>query len=113
MCPGVHGDGRPGRTAAEELQEARRRGPGGARAGLVGVRLWRWIIPLAVVASASLLPVPTGLTPHSMRYFALFAGVIAALIVEPLPAAAVGFVGMAVAAATRLVVPDAEGSLRW
>jgi L-tartrate/succinate antiporter len=77
------------------------------------VRAWRWIIPLTVVASASLLPVPAGLTPHAMRYFALFAGVIAALIVEPLPAAAVGFVGMAVAAATRQVVPDAEGSLRW
>ncbi len=77
------------------------------------MRIWRWIIPLAVVATASLLPVPSGLTPHAMGYFALFAGVIAALIVEPLPAAAVGFVGMAVAAATRLVVPDAEGSLRW
>ena len=75
--------------------------------------MWRWIIPLTVVASASLLPVPAGLTPSAMRYFALFAGVIAALIVEPLPAAAVGFVGMALAAATRLVAPDAEGSLRW
>jgi len=75
--------------------------------------VWRWIIPLTVVVSASLLPVPAGLTPSAMRYFALFAGVIAALIVEPLPAAAVGFVGMALAAATRLVAPDAEGSLRW
>ena len=56
------------------------------------MRIWRWIIPLTAVASASLLPVPAGLTPQAMRYFALFAGVIAALIVEPLPAAAVGFV---------------------
>jgi L-tartrate/succinate antiporter len=74
---------------------------------------WRWIVPLAVVVVASLLPVPSGLTPNAMRYFALFAGVVAALIAEPLPAAAVGFAGMALAAASRLVVPDAEGSLRW
>ena len=77
------------------------------------LRSWRWAIPLGVAAVACLLPVPATLTPAAMRYFALFAAVVAALVVEPMPAAAVAFVGMALAAASRLVVPDAEGSLRW
>ena len=70
-------------------------------------------MPPAVGLLALALPVPAGLGPGAMRYFALFVAVIAGLIVEPIPAAAVAFVGMAVAAAARLVVPDAEGSLKW
>ena len=70
-------------------------------------------MPPAVGLVALALPVPAGLGPGGMRYFALFVAVIAGLIVEPIPAAAVAFVGMAMAAAARLVVPDAEGSLKW
>ena len=74
---------------------------------------WRWALPLAVALVILALPAPAGLTTNAVRYFALFAGVIAALIVEPLPAPAVGFIGMAVAASARLVAPDTDGSLKW
>lgn len=74
---------------------------------------WRWAVPLGVAVLVLVLPVPPGLTAGAMRYVALFAAVVSALMVEPMPAAAAGFVGMALAAALRLVVPDAEGSLRW
>jgi di/tricarboxylate transporter len=74
---------------------------------------WRWLPPIAVALLVTVLPVPSGLTANAMRYFALFAAVIAALVVEPMPAPAVGFVGMALAAGSRIVVADAEGSLRW
>ena len=67
---------------------------------------------MAVGASIALLPAPAGLTVAAWRYFALFAGVVLALVLEPVPAAGVGFIGMALAAATRLVAPDTETSLR-
>jgi L-tartrate/succinate antiporter len=81
--------------------------------GAVPPLLWKWAVPIAVALLTLALPVPPGLDANAVRYFALFAAVIAALIVEPLPAAAVGFIGMAVAATSRLVAPDTEGSLRW
>lgn len=74
---------------------------------------WRWLAPLAVGFGIAALPVPAGLDANGLRYFALFAAVIVALVVEPLPASAVGFIGMTAAATARLVAPDAEGSLRW
>ena len=39
------------------------------------------------------MPPPAGLAQHAWYYFALFAGVIAALVTEPLPNPAVGLVG--------------------
>src|SRR5438445_358677 len=74
---------------------------------------WRWAVPIAVALVIVALPVPPGLTPTAVRYFAVFAAVIAALVVEPLPPAAVGFIGMAVAASARLVAHDTEDSLKW
>jgi L-tartrate/succinate antiporter len=50
----------------------------------------------------ALLPVPAGLTPGAWTYFALFVGVIVGLVLEPLPAAALGLVGVAAAAVLQL-----------
>jgi L-tartrate/succinate antiporter len=61
----------------------------------------------------ALLPVPAGLTPHAWRYFALFAAVMAGIITEPLPAAAVGLAGVVIAAGSRLVQPTAALSTSW
>jgi len=74
---------------------------------------WRWLVPIVVALVILALPVPPGLTANAVRYFAVFAAVIAALIVEPLPPAAVGFIGMAVAASARLVARDTDESLKW
>src|SRR5262249_49428921 len=93
-----------------------RPGCGSSRSGTITrVRAWRWrwAVPVVVGLALALVPVPAGLAPAAMRYFALFAAVIAGLIAEPIPAAGVAFVGMTAAAAARLVVPDPEGSLRW
>jgi L-tartrate/succinate antiporter len=49
------------------------------------------------------LPVPAGLTQPAWTYFALFVAVVAALILEPIPAAAAGFIGVTLAAALLLV----------
>lgn len=55
---------------------------------------WRAILPVAVVALLAILPAPPGLPQHAWYYFAIFAGVIAALLTEPLPGGAVGLIGV-------------------
>jgi L-tartrate/succinate antiporter len=86
--------------------------PPAARTTRRGV-LARALIPLAVGAIIALLPTPEGLPPGAWRYFALFAAVIAGIIVEPIPAAAVGLVGVVVAGALRMVRETPADSTAW
>ncbi|MCC7176273.1 MAG: anion permease [Bryobacterales bacterium] len=55
---------------------------------------WKGIAPLALGLALALLPAPAGLAPHAWRYFAIFATVIAGLVLEPLPGAVVGLMGV-------------------
>lgn len=57
---------------------------------------WRAIAPIAVAALLALLPAPEGLAQHAWYYFAIFAGVVAGLMLEPLPGSVVGLIGIAV-----------------
>ena len=59
---------------------------------------WRVAIPFAIAVALALLPPPAGLPQHAWYYFALFSGVIAALVTEPIPNPAVGLVGLTAAA---------------
>ena len=59
---------------------------------------WRAAVPVALAVAIALLPPPPGLAPHAWYYFALFTGVIAALVTEPLPNPAVGLIGLTLAA---------------
>lgn len=74
-------------------------------------------IPLLVWAVLVIYPllfgVPAGLTMSAWWYFALFAAVIVGLVVEPIPTAAIGLIGVAVAAAMRYVNADMTQSLNW
>jgi citrate:succinate antiporter/L-tartrate/succinate antiporter len=78
---------------------------------------WKVIIPLAVWAVLVLYEVifgaPTGLTRSAWWYFALFAAVILGLILEPIPAAAIGLIGVTVAAAMRYVNASSSTSITW
>jgi L-tartrate/succinate antiporter len=56
---------------------------------------WRVVIPVTIAVILALLPPPAGLAEHAWLYFAVFAGVIAALVTEPLPNPAVGVIGIA------------------
>jgi L-tartrate/succinate antiporter len=56
------------------------------------------LLPLLVGAAIALSPAPPGLAQHAWYYFAIFAAVITGLVVEPIPAAAVGLVGVTTAA---------------
>lgn len=60
------------------------------------VPAWKALAPIAIAVLIALLPVPSGLAPHSWHFFAIFLGVIVGLILEPLPGAAIGVIGITV-----------------
>ncbi|MDH5208759.1 MAG: anion permease, partial [Burkholderiaceae bacterium] len=55
---------------------------------------WKALLPIAVTAVLAIMPPPEGLAQHAWYFFAIFAGVIVALMVEPLPGAAIGLIGI-------------------
>jgi L-tartrate/succinate antiporter len=63
----------------------------------------KWAIVVLVGVVIALIPPPPGLDQYAWTYFALFAAVIVGLILEPVPAAAVGLIGVTVAAVLGLV----------
>jgi L-tartrate/succinate antiporter len=69
---------------------------------------WRTGLPLAVGAAVALSPAPSGLPPHAWLYFAAFVTVILSLITEPLPAPAIGLVGVTAIAVLRLPFGPSE-----
>src|SRR5258708_7312099 len=73
------------------------------------IQIWRALIPLAIGAFIALIPAPAGLSHHAWYYFAIFAGVVAALVLEPLPSPAIGVVGVTlVAVLARWVLASPE-----
>ena len=59
---------------------------------------WRWAIPVGIAVCLAILPAPAGLGQHTWWYFSLFVGVVAALVVEPVPPAATGIIAIALTA---------------
>src|SRR6478609_4249030 len=74
---------------------------------------WRSAATLLVWIALASAPRPAGLDAAAWRYLALFAAVIAALIVEPLPAPAVGLIGVTVAVVMGDVAPGPADSVKW
>ena len=74
---------------------------------------WKALIPIIAGAALLLMPIPEGLKPNAWYYFALFVAVIIALILEPIPAAAVGLVGVTAATVSLLVAPKPADAIKW
>jgi L-tartrate/succinate antiporter len=51
------------------------------------------LVPILVAIAIALIPAP-GLPQYAWYYFAIFAGVIVGLVLEPLPGGAIGFIGI-------------------
>jgi L-tartrate/succinate antiporter len=79
----------------------------------ISKQLGKWIGPLALGFILLLIPAPSGLNATAWHYFALFAAVIAALITEPLPGAAIGFIGVTIAAGLLLVGKTPGEATKW
>jgi L-tartrate/succinate antiporter len=59
------------------------------------------------------LPHPAGLSTNAWNYFGLFAAVIVALILEPIPPGAVGLLGMTLTAAMGFISSDPAEAIKW
>jgi L-tartrate/succinate antiporter len=60
---------------------------------------WSWAVPLLIAVGLAVVPAPQGLGQHAWWFFSVFAGVVAALVMEPLPPAAIGFIAITLTAA--------------
>ena len=69
--------------------------------------------PVIVGVAIALAPTPYGLPVNAWRYFALFAAVMVGIITEPIPPAALGLVGVIVAAAAGLVRTSTAQATAW
>src|SRR3954471_10340623 len=74
---------------------------------------WRSAVPPVVGLILALTPHPAGLTADAWRYHGLFVAVIVALVLEPIPASAVGLVGVTTAVVLGLVSHDPTKSIQW
>jgi di/tricarboxylate transporter len=74
---------------------------------------WKTVAPLGIWLAIYLVPVPAGLNVSQWHYFAVFAAVIAGLILESMPVGAVGLIGLTVAGVSGYVESDPNKSLRW
>lgn len=89
-------------------------GPGkGVGGGTRRNKLLKAVLPVVVGIIIALIPPPPELSLNAWLYFALFAAVITGVILEPIPAAAIGLIGVAIAAATGLVDPRPGEAVRW
>jgi L-tartrate/succinate antiporter len=59
---------------------------------------WKALAPLVAAIVIALVPAPEGLAQHTWYYFAIFAGVIVGLMLEPIPGAAIGLIAVTVVA---------------
>ena len=74
---------------------------------------WKTFAPLVVWLVLYLIPVPAGLQPNQWHYFAIFAAVIAGLILESMPVGAIGLIGLTLAGISGYVEHDPNKALRW
>ena len=74
---------------------------------------WRVAVPLLAWLVIVLLPRPTGLQLNAWYYVALFAAVIVGLILEPVPTAAIGFIGVTFATIMGYVYAKPADSIKW
>lgn len=59
------------------------------------------------------LPAPAGLETSAWHFFGLFVAVIVGLMLEPIPSAAIGFVGVTVATVFGYVRSDPDEAIQW
>jgi L-tartrate/succinate antiporter len=75
-------------------------------------KIWKSAVPFVAWLVIAIIPVPQGLEPRAWIYFGLFFAVVLGLVLEPLPAAAVGLLGVVVAAVLRLPFTAAQLSAK-
>ena len=75
--------------------------------------LFRTLAPFVIGGAVLLTPTPEGLTANAWHFFALFLATITGVIVEPIPGAAIGLLGVLIATVLGLVRPVPVQSTAW
>src|SRR3974390_131398 len=75
--------------------------------------VWKSLAPIITGVVILLIPAPAGLKFTAWCYFALFCAVLWGFIGEPIPAAAVGVLGIGLATILGLVDPRPGEAVRW
>ncbi len=74
---------------------------------------YRVALPLLCWLVIRLLPAPSGLEANAWHYFAVFAAVIVGVILEPVPSAAVGLIGIAFVTVAGHIAGDPSEAIKW
>ena len=71
------------------------------------------LIPVLVLLVMWISPVPSGLSVEAWHYLAIFLAVIVGLVIEPVPAALVGLIGVSVVALVGLAGKTPAANVKW
>ena len=71
------------------------------------------LIPILVLLVVWISPVPSGLSVDAWHYLAIFLAVIVGLVIEPVPAALVGLIGVSVVALVGLAGKTPASNVKW
>ena len=71
------------------------------------------LIPVLVMLVVWFIPAPAGLSADAWHFMAIFLGVVVGLIIEPVPAALVGLIGVCLIALMGIIDPKPAKSVEW
>lgn len=71
------------------------------------------LIPVLVLLVVWFIPVPEGLSVEAWRFMAIFLAVVVGLVLEPVPAALVGLVGVSLVALLGLMGKTPAANVKW
>lgn len=71
------------------------------------------LIPVLVTLVVWFIPAPEGLSANAWHFMAIFLGVVVGLVIEPVPAALVGLVGVCLVALLGIIDPKPAEGVKW
>lgn len=71
------------------------------------------LIPVIVLLVFWFLPAPEGLSVNAWHFLAIFFAVVVGLIIEPVPAALVGFAGVSLVTLLGLIDDSSKANIKW
>ena len=74
---------------------------------------WKMFVPLFVFALIWIMPSPQGLSIQAWHFLAVFFAVLVGLVLEPIPAALLGLIGISVASVLGLVGKTPAANIKW
>ena len=74
---------------------------------------WKMFVPLFVFALIWMMPSPQGLSIQAWHFLAVFFAVLVGLVLEPIPAALLGLIGISVASVLGLVGKTPAANIKW